>query len=98
MAAREMVADTIIGHIEDLAEEGLISYVPDSQKLDISYLKYDISPQHWDKIAKALEEVAEKQDDDKPPFLSPVKSKVGANISFKENRLARVLLGYFGAK
>ncbi len=98
MAAREMVADTIIGHIEDLAEEGLISYVPDSQKLDISYLKYDISPQHWDKIAKALEEVAEKQDDDKPPFLSPVKSKVGANISFKEIRLARVLLGYFGAK
>ena len=84
MKARDMVADTIIGHIEDLADSGL----------DISYLKYDISPQHWDKIAKALEEVSLQQKDDKPPFLSPVKSKVGPNISFKEIRLARVLLGY----
>ena len=42
-----------------------------------------------------LEEVSLAQGDDSTPFLSPVKTKVGNGISFKDIRLARVLLGYF---
>ena len=57
-----------------------------------------ISPQHFSKIEKALEEVYEKQTDEKPPLMSPVKTKVGNNISFRDIRLARVLLGYFKRK
>jgi len=36
--------------------------------------------------------------DYKPPLLSPVKSKVGPNISFRDIQLARVLLGYVRRK
>ena len=61
---------------------------------DIAYLKYDISPQHFGKIEKALEKVASNQKDGDWPLLSPVKTIVGPNISFKEIRLARTLLGY----
>jgi len=80
----------------------------ESEKLaaaDIAYLKHEISPQYFGKIEKALEEVYDAQMTEntksgvsdlvgKPPFLSPVKSKLGPNISFKDIRLARVLLGY----
>jgi hypothetical protein len=58
------------------------------------YLKREISAPHYVKLKKALEEVSERTNDDKPPLLSPVKSKVGPNVSWKEIRLARVLLGY----
>lgn len=66
---------------------------------DILYLKKEISPAHFKKIEKAFAEIIEKRKeedvDGPPPPLSPVKTKVGANISFREIRLARVLLGYF---
>ena len=91
---REMTVETIISHIEHLIIRG-----PDDGGLgqaDIAYLKYEISPQHFPKIEKTLEEVAITQADDRPPLLSPIKNKVGPNISFRDIRLARVLLGYVG--
>ncbi|KND48382.1 MAG: ATP-dependent DNA helicase PIF1 [Parcubacteria bacterium C7867-002] len=91
---REMTVETIIAHLEQL-----VGSVDESEKLstkDIEYLKYEISSQHFGKIQKALEEVSLKQKDGKPPLLSSVKSKVPANITFKDIRLARVLLGYIG--
>jgi ATP-dependent DNA helicase PIF1 len=95
-ALRDMTAETVISHLEKLIEDG-----PDADGLelkDIAHFKYEISPQHMPKIEKALEEVDVKQSDGKPPLLSPVKNKVGPNISFKDIRLARVLLGYIQRK
>lgn len=87
---RDMTVETIISHLEELVrgESSVLSIK------EIEYLKYEISSQHFSKIEKALEEVVLKQKDDKPPLLSSVKNKVGSNISFKDIRLARVLLGY----
>ena len=63
---------------------------------DIAYFKYEVSQRHWGAIEKALAEVADarKDGDAKPPMLSPVKNKLPPNVSFKEIRLARVVLGY----
>ncbi len=103
---REITVETVIAHIEELIKTDSADFESISLD-DIAYLKYEISPQHFGKIEKALEEVYENQDDSsdpadsttptaskKPPLLSPVKSKLGPNISFKDIRLARVLLGY----
>jgi hypothetical protein len=93
---RDMTAETVISHMEKLIEDG-----PDAGGLelkDIAHFKYEISPQHFPKIEEALEEIETKQNDGKPPLLSPVKNKVGPNISFKDIRLARVLLGYIQRK
>ncbi len=103
--AREMTVETIIGHLEKLIEMG-----PEADGIelsDISYLKKEVSPIHFMKIEKALEEVSIADEERragvvwpvedkeyKPPLLSPVKSKVGANISFRDIQLVRVLLGY----
>ena len=102
---RGMVVATIIGHLEKLVELG-----PERGGIELSelsYLKKEISPMHYMKIEKALEEVAlhdekerekivlpEEDKEYKPPLLSPVKSKVGNSVSFREIQLARVLLGY----
>jgi hypothetical protein len=89
--ARDIVVETVIDHIEKLISNGTIS------QNDISYLKHEISPKHYKKIETALEEASAAQTGDaegKPPLLSPIKSKVGASVSFKDIRLARVLLGY----
>ena len=93
---RDMTAETVISHFEKLLEDG-----PDAGGIDLkdlAHLRYEISPQHFPKIEKALEEVDLAQDDGKPPLLSPVKNKVGPNISFKDIRLARAILGYFNRK
>jgi ATP-dependent DNA helicase PIF1 len=89
--ARDIVVETVIDHIEKLIVEGTLS------QSDIAYLKQEISASHFKKIEAALEEISSNQTGDaegKPPLLSPVKSKVGASVSFKDIRLARVLLGY----
>ena len=93
---RDMVVDTIIAHIEELvaSDDEKESLTPK----DIAYLKYEISPQHFGLIEKALEEVATATDDGKPPFLSAVKTKIQKSVSFKDIRLARVLLGYMSKK
>ena len=93
---RGMVVETIVKHIEELIEMG-----PEEGGLtlgEISYLKKEISPIHFLKIEKALEEVAEKQKKDDPPLLTPIKRIVGPNISFRDIQLARVLLGYIKRK
>ncbi|OHA16440.1 MAG: hypothetical protein A3C79_02350 [Candidatus Taylorbacteria bacterium RIFCSPHIGHO2_02_FULL_45_28] len=106
---RNKAIETIINHIEELIEMG-----PESGGIaldEIIYLKKEISPIHFLKIEKALEEVAVADEfqrskmvesaedrDYKPPLLSPVKSKVGPNISFRDIQLARVLLGYVRRK
>jgi len=89
--ARDIVVETVIDHIEHLISDETVS------QSDIAYLKHEISPKHFKKIEEALEEVSATQTaefEGKPPLLSPVKSKVGASVSFKDIRLARVLLGY----
>ncbi len=89
--ARGIVVETVIDHIERLIADETIS------QSDIAYLKHEISAKHFKKIETAMEEVSLAQTGDsegKPPLLSPVKSKVGASVSFKDIRLARVLLGY----
>ncbi|MFA6601600.1 MAG: AAA family ATPase [Candidatus Paceibacterota bacterium] len=90
---RELEEETIISQIEKLLEGGKGVTKP-LQVSDIVYLKKEISLAHFSKLEKALEEVSIAQNDDKPPLLSPVKSKVGPNVSWIEIRLARVLLGY----
>ncbi len=90
---RELKEETVIDQIETLLEGG--KGVPEPLKLsEISYLKKEISPIHFAKLEKALEEVRQRQEDERPPFLGPVKSIVGANISWTEIKLARALLGY----
>ncbi len=109
--ARNMASATIITHLETLVEMG-----PERGGLEVSalnYLKKEISPLHFLKLEKALEDVALKDEKEReranhsgqdgsreyrPPLLSPVKSKVGNNISFREIQLARVLLGYVKRK
>jgi ATP-dependent exoDNAse (exonuclease V) alpha subunit len=89
--ARDIVVETVIDHIERLISDETVS------QSDIAYLKHEISAKHFKKIEIAMEEVSLAQTGDaegKPPLLSPVKSKVGASVSFKDIRLARVLLGY----
>ena len=81
---RGLTTETIIEHLETLVSDG--------ENIDIAYLKREISPAHFQKIAKAFQGVFEKTNEAK---LSPVKEIVGPNISYKEIRLARLLLGYF---
>ena len=99
---RGMQEESIVGQLERLIEGGKgVSEV--LQLSDIQYLKKEISRDHFTKLEKVLAEVADSQiindqGGGEPPFLGPVKSKVGVNISWKEIRLARVLLGYFKKK
>ncbi|MBI5134236.1 MAG: AAA family ATPase [Candidatus Taylorbacteria bacterium] len=80
---REMTPETIVAHIEKLLEL--------EAQMDISYLKREVSPLHWKKIEKAIEELSGESDE---LLLSPIKSKVGANVSFLHIRLARAILGF----
>ncbi|OHA79407.1 MAG: hypothetical protein A2747_03175 [Candidatus Yonathbacteria bacterium RIFCSPHIGHO2_01_FULL_44_41] len=81
--ARGMTAETIISHIEKLIEE--------ESKVGMEYLKYEISRPHFLKIEKAIEELLKEN---KLLLLTPIKNKVGPNVSFLHIRLARALLGY----
>lgn len=81
--ARGMTAETIISHIEKLAEE--------ESRVSMEYLKYEISRPHFLKIEKAIEELLKEG---KVVLLTPVKNKVGPNVSFLHIRLARALLGH----
>lgn len=80
---RKVTPETIISHIEKLLEMG--------ESIDIKYLKHEISPAHWKKIEKAIEELSEDSDE---LMLTPIKNKVGANVSFLHIRLARAILGF----
>ncbi len=86
--ARSMTAETIVAHIEKLLE----MQAAGEAKVDIGYLKYEISSAHWKKIEKAIEELAATGASGM--LLSPIKNKVGANVSFLHIRLARAIMGY----
>jgi len=81
--ARGMTLETIVSHIEKLIEE--------ESKVGMEYLKYEISRPHFLKIEKAIEELLKEN---KLLLLTPIKNKVGPNVSFLHIRLARALLGY----
>ena len=90
---RNLEEETIISQIESSIQN--IKGVSEPLKMsEILYLKREISPVHFSKIKKALNDICQMQSDNKPPLLSSVKNKVGANVSWKEIRLARLLLGY----
>jgi biotin operon repressor len=84
---RGVTRETIISHLETLLEEGI--------EINISYLRKEISPAHFKKIEKVLKDIYDETGESK---LTPAKEKLGANISFSEIRLARVLLGYCNKK
>ncbi|MBI5400768.1 MAG: AAA family ATPase [Candidatus Yonathbacteria bacterium] len=81
--ARGMTAETIVSHIEKLMEE--------ESRADMRHLKNEISPAHFLKIEKAIDELLK---DKKLLLLTPIKNKVGPNVSFLHVRLARALLGH----
>ncbi|MFZ2303561.1 MAG: AAA family ATPase [Minisyncoccia bacterium] len=81
--AREMTMETIVSHIEKLIEE--------ESRVDMRHLKNEISHAHFLKIEKAIDELLK---DGKVVLLTPVKNKVGPNVSFLHIRLARALLGH----
>jgi ATP-dependent exoDNAse (exonuclease V) alpha subunit len=95
-AERGVTAETIVAHIENLIEQGICP--------DLSYLRKEISPAHWKKLDKAFEEELAKMEEAGqvsadglplvPLLLSPLKSRVGANVSFLHIRLARAIRGY----
>jgi predicted DNA-binding protein YlxM (UPF0122 family) len=76
---RGMTKETIISHIEKIAEE--------DTACNISYLSKEISPTKLKKINEAMKELDVGMGD---ILLSPIKNKVGANVSFNDIRLARV--------
>lgn len=80
---RGMTQETIVSHIEKLLELGA--------EMDISYLRYGMPQAHWKKIEKAIQELSGESDE---LLLSPIKSKVGANVSYTNIRLARAILGF----
>jgi len=79
---RNVTKDTILDHVEKMIQAG--------EDIDISKWKYDVSRTHWPKIEKAILEVHESEG---KVLLSPVKNKLGAQISFLEIRIARAVLG-----
>lgn len=81
--ARGMTAETIVSHLEKLLEE--------ESRVDMWHLKQEISLAHFLKIEKAINELLK---DKKLLLLTPIKNKVGPNVSFLHIRLARTLLGH----
>jgi hypothetical protein len=81
--ARGMTLETIVSHIEKLIEE--------ESRTNMEYLKYEIPRAQFLKIEKAIDELLKEG---KVVLLTPVKNKVGPNVSFLHIRLARALLGH----
>ena len=90
---RKLKEDSILGQLEHIFADRDLMQKYDISVNDLFYLKRSIPLIHFTKIEKALEKVA--TDDNRPPLLSAIKNLVGANVSFKEIRLARLILGYW---
>lgn len=88
--ARGVTKETIISHIERLLAEGY--------DVSITYLRSGISPTHYMKVKKAIEQLvqeAEERDEDLETItLSPLKRLCGPNVSYETLRLVRALMGY----
>ncbi len=90
---RNIKEETVIDQVEQLLTGG--KNVTKTLNLsDIIYFKKEIPAKHFSEIEKALDQVAQEQGGDTLPTLSPVKMRVNPNISWKEIKLARILLGY----
>lgn len=90
---RNIKEETVIDQVEQLLTGG--KNVTKTLNLsDIIHFKKEIPAKHFSEIEKALDQVAEEQGGDTLPTLSPVKVRVSPNISWKEIKLVRILLGY----
>lgn len=76
---RGFTKETVIAHLEKISKE--------DSDCDISYLKKEISFAKYKKVMGALEELDKGEGE---VLLSPIKNKVGANISFDDIRLVRI--------
>ena len=81
--ARGLTPETIVEHIEKL--------MADESQLDMRYLKREMPNAHFLKIEKAIKDILKKES---VVRLTPIKAKVGPNVSFLNIRLARALLGH----
>ncbi len=80
-SSRNVKIETIIGHLEKALEQG--------EKMDLDYLKSDISPQVFKKISEVFNSMKAK---DEGLWLSPVKAKLGGGASFGDIRLVRLFM------
>lgn len=94
---RAITVETVLSQIEKMIEGAKEVDVSLSMQ-DVQYLKKDLSQMHFFKISQAFEKLTCENNNDGLPPLSPIKSRVGANISWNEIRLARILLGYIKKK
>jgi nucleoside-triphosphatase THEP1 len=86
---RGLEQETIVSHLEELVKDKSLN------PIEFQYLKKEVPVSHFVKIEQAFEELDQKMGDSSELIpLSPVKTKVKGNVSWKEIRLARVLLGY----
>jgi ATP-dependent exoDNAse (exonuclease V) alpha subunit len=79
---RELSAETIIGHIEELREE--------DPNWNISHLRDILPVTRFKKISMAFHQVGVQEGGQRP--LSPVKHKLGPGFTFEEIRIVRLFL------
>jgi hypothetical protein len=77
-----MTKETVISHLEKIVE--------DDNTIDINYIVNHLSQKKLDSIQKAIQTV--KDGGDGTILLSPVKSIVGANVSFVDIRIVRLVM------
>lgn len=90
---RNIKEETVIDQVEQLLTGGK-NVTKTLNMSDIIHFKKEIPIKHFREIEKALDQVVQEQGDDALPTLSPVKMRVNPNISWKEIKLVRILLGY----
>lgn len=92
---RDLKDDTILGQLEHIFKDKESMSEYEVVQNDIFYLKREIIIAHFIKIEKVLSKLAEEKKDDGPILLTAIKNQLGPNVSFKEIRLARLILGYW---
>jgi ATP-dependent DNA helicase PIF1 len=80
---REMTEETILGHIEKLLEEKVLSLA------DVDYLRKSFSSKKFDEIADSLKAFHSQNDDWR---LGPVKNALGNNVSYRDIQLVRLFI------
>ncbi|MCX6716510.1 MAG: AAA family ATPase [Candidatus Taylorbacteria bacterium] len=80
---RGMTEETIISHIEKILEE--------DPKVDIEFLRKEVPRNKIIDISKAFEKMAKTNEG---MHLAPIKNIVGANVSYRDIRLARLFMKY----
>jgi ATP-dependent exoDNAse (exonuclease V) alpha subunit len=93
--SRDLKDDTILGQLEHIYKDKNSMDEYDVVQNDLYYLKKEIPIAHFIKIEKVLSILSEEKKDEDPILLTAIKNQLGPNISFKEIRLARLILGYW---